>query len=612
MVKLLQIRLFKSFNNTDKNKNIIAECYNDLIEKAKELNIWDKSITAIIITDDFEKEVEKQAIEWSVNTSISREKEFYVASKVVYNHNQKMPEYHIFFNFRNFYDESFSHKNGFFSQILNIYSNKIIPIEIRDNKIKKPLLSLDDNIIFASIEWCKKVHSIAKIKELHTINQPIMHSKFFLAFKRKLKKNLFEYNSDHFDSQKRLDVFWYNYFESINTFFLRLVENDCISPKLKITEESCNDLIYTVVQEIKNLTQRCLDKKEYDIIHLKEAIIKFSAYFEVFLEDETDTNFRIRLTKNPKDYFINDLVETEPRIVCFMDILGFSDMIKEYDIDATSTLLQDIQESFALTKAYLLENKFINNQEWVSHLEYQTFSDNICISIPYFDNESDFLTSFNLLSVYVRSFQMIMMTKSIFLRGGISLGSYFADNNIIFSKGLVNAYYLESKKAIYPRVIIDNTIILKLLSYNYDSLCTFGLENLIIFDWENVAFINPFGFLDSSINQLETVLSEFDVDDNPLDNIINSFTKEIGSMAINMMKTFTKHEKDGLHLIKNKVQENIYTFNDNKNVVSKYLWLMEFIKWYEKDDQAKLKFQYFSIIFKDIHSQYEKYKSISC
>ena len=129
----------------------------------------------------------------------------------------------------------------------------------------------------------------------------------------------------------------------------------------------------------------------------------------MFLEEETSDGFHIRLTKDPKNYFIGALVETEPRIVCFMDILGFSDLINEYDEDITSTLLQDIQESFSLAQTYLLDNKLQKNKDVIRHLKYQTFSDNICISIPYFDYENDFLSNFNLLATYVRGFQLIMM-----------------------------------------------------------------------------------------------------------------------------------------------------------------------------------------------------------
>jgi len=405
---------------------------------------------------------------------------------------------------------------------------------------------------------------------------------------------LYDYNSDNLDEPDRLDIFWDSYFESINSLFLRLIENESNDPKLRIKDdEATRNLVYNVVFKIGELTKNCLEQKKYDVEPLKDAIKEFSAHFEVFLENETDHDFRIRLTKDPKDYFIDEIVETEPRIICFMDILGFSDLINEYDTDITSTVLQDIQESFALAKTQLLDNKLPHNKEVVRHLKYQSFSDNICISVPYFDNENDFIANFNLLSVYVRGFQSIMMTKGIFMRGGISTGSYYSDNNIIFSKGLVNAYYLESKKANYPRVIIDNSIIAKLLEYNEKRVKYFGLDKTIIFDWENVAFLNPFGLAESSIQQIESVFSELNNDDDdPFTKLMSSLTKTVGEMTIGLIKNISEQKKKGLEPIKTKILENIIIHQQNENITSKYLWLLEFIKWIEKDETGKLKFQF--------------------
>lgn len=589
---IVQIRFFNpDFNTSENNKNVI-DLFNSIIDKAISLDIWNESIKAIIITDDFTNEIEKQASIWNIKTSISKEKEYSVVSKTLFNNRLDNPEYHIFFRFQNYYHPSFPFYQMVIKQIVNIYANKIIPIEIRKYKIKNQPSSLEDYVTFASTEWCKAYFVKNYMNNLSIT--PILsmdHNSFMIAFKRSLKKNLFDYNSDKYERDKHLNIFWQTFFESINTLFLRLIEYEKNDIKIK-NDEPSKDLIYKVIFEIEELTKRCLKNDKYDVTLLKDAIKNFTAHFEVFLEDESEDGFRIRLTKNPKDYFIDEIVETEPRIICFMDILGFSELINEYDTDITSTVLQDIQESFALAKNQLLENKSLANTEALRHLKYQTFSDNICISIPYFDNENDFLTNFNILSVYVRAFQLIMMSKGIYMRGGISTGSYYADNNIIFSKGLVNAYYLESKKAIYPRVIIDNKIIQKILLYNHLNIRNYGLDHSIIFDWENTAFLKPFGLHESFTKQLESTLNDLDFGEG--DNIsmlMNSLTKSVSDMSIYYSKTISEQEESGLIAIKNNIFENIHRHNSNENILSKYLWLLEFIKWLEKDKAGKLQFQ---------------------
>ncbi len=590
---IVQTRFFNTDFNTEENKKNVIELYNSIIDKAVTLDIWNESIKAIIITDDFTNEIEKQAAIWNIKTSISKEKEYSVVSKTLFNHRLENPEYHIFFRFQNYYHPSFPFTQMVMQQIVNISANKIIPIEIQKYKIKSQPSSLEDYVIFASTEWCKAIFTRNYVNELSIT--PILsmnHNSFLIAFKRSLKKNLFDYNSDKFGRETHLNIFWRSFFESINTLFLRLIEYEKKDIKIK-NDEPSKDLIYKIIFEIEELTKRCLKKNKYDVTLLKEAIKNFTAHFEVFLEDESKDGFRITLTKNPKDYFIDEIVETEPRIICFMDILGFSELINEYDTDITSTVLQDIQESFALAKSQLLENKNLANTEALRHLKYQTFSDNICISIPYFDNENDFLTNFNILSVYVRGFQLIMMSKGIYMRGGISTGSYYADNNIIFSKGLVNAYYLESKKAIYPRVIIDNKIIEKILLYSHLNIKNYGLDHSIIFDWENTAFLKSFGLHDSFTKQLESTLNDLDFgEDDNISILMNSLTKSVSDMSNVFSKSISEQDEGGLITIKNNISENIFRYQNNENVLSKYLWLSEFIKWLEKDKTGKLQFQF--------------------
>jgi len=597
MSDIIRIRFANENVNTEKIKESVKNVFSTIVEKAIELDVWDSSIIGIIVTDDFQNEINKQAEKWNIITRLSREKEYVVVSKILFNHNLDNPQYYIFFDSQYFLNDNSPFVQTAFAQILTVSSKKIIPKELREFKNNYSPNSLEDYIKFASTEWCKSVYTRIYLSKLLTKKASLIsHNSFLIAFKRKLKKNLFEYNSDKSNGASRLDLFWHNYFESISTLFLRIVENDTNEKEflIKVSEQS-RDLIYSVICEIKEVTKKCLTQETYDVTNLKESIKNFSAHFEIFLENETEQNFHIRLTKNPKDYFIDEIVETEPRIVCFIDILGFSELINEYDSEITSTVLQDIQESFALAKTQLLENTNEQNKEAIKHLKYQTFSDNICISIPYFDSEDDFLANFNLLITYVRGIQSILMTKGFFTRGGISIGSYYADNNIIFSKGLVNAYHLENKKAVYPRVIIDKTILEKLFKYNQERVKYFGIDSVIIFDWENIAFLNPFGLLKSSVQQIESMFNELNSDDDdPLTKTLNSLTKTFGEMTVSLLKSAEEGEKKGMETVKEKIAENIYRYYKNKNIISKYLWLFEFVKWIEKDETTQLKFQFMS------------------
>jgi len=74
MESIVQIRITNDYYNTEENRKVITELYSAIIDKAVELGIWDDSIKAIIVTDDFINEIEKQAVEWNIRTHFSKEK----------------------------------------------------------------------------------------------------------------------------------------------------------------------------------------------------------------------------------------------------------------------------------------------------------------------------------------------------------------------------------------------------------------------------------------------------------------------------------------------------------------------------------------------------------
>jgi len=598
MKSIVEVRLKHFDPIPDELVSSVESIINRLIEKAKELEIWDDSIVSIVVTDNLYEEVYQQAEKWDIQAEITKAKEYLVISKILFNHNLETPEHILFIEFVILLNENYSLAEIFFKQIIATKAKWIFPKEILDIQFTPQPRTLDTYISVSAIEWIKTYYTSVTIKDIIESPNPTMnHNSFLNVFKRTLKRDLFEYNTDKLSPEENLAIFWNKYNNNFHNLFLRISENETVIEELLIKDD-CKEYLYNVFDEIKNITSDLLEKDTISIINLKEKLKEFSSYFEIYLEDETEENFRIRFTKNPKDYF-KDLIDTEPRIICFIDILGFSDFINRYEVDITSTFLQDIQESFALAREHLLDNRNIYNREAIEHLEYQTFSDNICISIPYFDNENDFLSNFNILSVYVRGLQMFMMSKGFFIRGGISIGSYYADENIIFSHGLINAYKLEREKAVYPRVLVDKSIIDKILQYRENQIDFFGLKRAIIFDWENQAFLNPIGLVDSSIQQFNSIFKEVEQDkDDQFSFLLNSLTKTVEELTTKLLKTASVGEEETLTLIKNYINQYLQENQQNERIYSKYLWIKELFKWLEEEGNEKLSFHYLSEHFK--------------
>ena len=105
----------------------------------------------------------------------------------------------------------------------------------------------------------------------------------------------------------------------------------------------------------------------------------------------------------------------------------------------------------------------------------------------------DFNALMALVSVVALIQMKILAQYRILLRGGITKGEFYVNDNIIFGNGLIQAVEIESQKAIYPRVVIDvDRFCLK----NYDSLW----KTLIKKDDDNMYFVDYF-----NINQYKSV-----------------------------------------------------------------------------------------------------------
>jgi hypothetical protein len=68
----------------------------------------------------------------------------------------------------------------------------------------------------------------------------------------------------------------------------------------------------------------------------------------------------------------------------------------------------------------------------------------------------------------IREYQFAMASQGFFIRGGLSVGSLFVDDNSVYGEALIDAYELESKIAINPIVVLcENTMKLVDLHIGY-------------------------------------------------------------------------------------------------------------------------------------------------
>ena len=170
-------------------------------------------------------------------------------------------------------------------------------------------------------------------------------------------------------------------------------------------------------------------------------------------------------------------------IVCFADILGFSDLIK-----STNSKEAAIQ---ILKKLHNDLNIFYKNLEDLNpYGSIKTFTDNIILAYPkYEDGEGQYGSLINSFMY----FQLSMVLKGYFVRGGVALNEYYGDQTFAYGPALIEAYELESTKANYPRIILSDKMIQLIIDHIADYYGGVGAPQIseILCDKEdNLCFIN--------------------------------------------------------------------------------------------------------------------------
>ncbi len=143
----------------------------------------------------------------------------------------------------------------------------------------------------------------------------------------------------------------------------------------------------------------------------------------------------------------------QDRVVCFLDILGFRGLVAA-TINANGTEAMDCIEH--LIKAFEHINWLldIDRPEEREGIEITQFSDSVVISFLETEESGVFHSLLKILWV-----QMGLGSMGILCRGAVTRGKLVHTSKFLFGPGMVDAYVLESKAALYPRVILDESII---------------------------------------------------------------------------------------------------------------------------------------------------------
>jgi len=182
----------------------------------------------------------------------------------------------------------------------------------------------------------------------------------------------------------------------------------------------------------------------------------------------------------------------ERKVVCFIDILGFSNIIKKTTntSDSVKFEFQNIVNALNLIHDHFLELRM----DYGNTIQVSQFSDSIVISFSAKNYEEMIVLFKNLKLVQVT----LLTDYRILMRGGIVIGEILHTESLLLGPALIDAYMLESKCAMSPRIVIDPKVI-----YRYNkavkAISELGVtdkEIIIQKDFDDTYYIDYFNFYD--------------------------------------------------------------------------------------------------------------------
>lgn len=186
------------------------------------------------------------------------------------------------------------------------------------------------------------------------------------------------------------------------------------------------------------------------------------------------------------------------RAVAFLDVLGFKQKLNEFELEAKSNHIPENDDAVNANGKYISQkaNDFINTFKLaISQLDekkyrYYLFSDNICITSIEDTSASDLQD----LLLVIAKLYFEFAKRGYFLRGGIDYGLFIDEETLALGNPLANAYELETKKAVYPRIVLSQNLVDEFQGYDPQGEKQFDYfySDALIKDSCEIKFLNVF------------------------------------------------------------------------------------------------------------------------
>ncbi|MCL2476821.1 hypothetical protein [Candidatus Bathycorpusculum sp.] len=146
-------------------------------------------------------------------------------------------------------------------------------------------------------------------------------------------------------------------------------------------------------------------------------------------------------------------MKTSQHVIAYFDIIGYRQILINHELD-DKTFIQAIKDITEHAHGFAKEVG-----TYGKNIHVYTFSDNVAICINV-SAEAPKIIALRLLTAIASYIQLDSILKyGIFIRGCITQGEVYTDQNFLYGQGIVDATEMEKHNAKVPRVIIDKKLV---------------------------------------------------------------------------------------------------------------------------------------------------------
>jgi hypothetical protein len=156
----------------------------------------------------------------------------------------------------------------------------------------------------------------------------------------------------------------------------------------------------------------------------------------------------------------------DEHLIFFIDFVGFAETVRTLDKEKMATLiallrnLATLRSEFDFSEKQLVEGGI--QRQFKAAIT--TFSDHIVISYPIEHllksggNSLGLETGLLLVQRIIGALAAAAVSLGLLIRGGATVGPLYHKDGVVFGEAMNEAYYLESRVSIYPRITVSRKI----------------------------------------------------------------------------------------------------------------------------------------------------------